>query len=379
MKKFNEPVNDLPICDPSDVKSGSQGDKKIITLDQESKFHPRANLEEEKAFLRYVSNDPQFESKALSRFEDPAGGYILNERQFGTFMEELYKINEMMGLVNVLPMANTAKLTIKSFNLSPTIVKVSDVTNIVNTTNSTLNTDSDIFGKQDITPHDRAGSIKIPVNLLRDTSYPLESKINEAFSRAFAASQEEDIIQGNGVGGAKGFLECLAVTSGGVAGGQNNYDVANAYDTTTLGITPEDINGVRFKLAKQYRRSAACRLIIPTTTLSAIMDFRENSDGADTGAFMWQPVFIAGMPPQLRGMPYVEVEDADWPTWSGDGYSLFAYGDLSRYIYAEGQSINVQRLLELYAETRQIGILYTMAWDGVLTDSKAIVRFNRNA
>jgi len=88
---------------------------------------------------------------------------------------------------------------------------------------------------------------------------------------------------------------------------------------------------------------------------------------------IWQPGLQVGQPSQLLGKPYV-VDDMVPDTWTTAKYVMM-YGDFSYYWAAVALSMTVQRLVEVYASTGQIGLLFdNMAADGMPAKAEAFVR-----
>jgi len=111
--------------------------------------------------------------------------------------------------------------------------------------------------------------------------------------------------------------------------------------------------------------------------LTQIILLRANSDGADTGMFMWQPSLQAGEPAILAGYPVLEVADAYWPTISANGDPLLLYGDVSEYHIGDRVGFSIQRLDELYSVNDDIGFKVRARFDGKLGDASSFYRLNR--
>ncbi len=92
------------------------------------------------------------------------------------------------------------------------------------------------------------------------------------------------------------------------------------------------------------------------------------------GRYAWQPGLALGMVNTILGRPYVSSEFA--PNTYSAGQYVMLYGDFSYYWIADSLvEMTVQRLVELYSLTGQVGLLFEgMATDGIPALSEAFVR-----
>jgi HK97 family phage major capsid protein len=105
-------------------------------------------------------------------------------------------------------------------------------------------------------------------------------------------------------------------------------------------------------------------------TISAVRQLVTGVSGDKT--FLWQPGLAADRPDTILDVPVLISEFA--PHTFTTGLYLGLIGDLSYYWIADNMSMQIQRLVELYAATNQDGFFGRMALDGMPILEKAFCR-----
>lgn len=278
--------------------------------------------------------------KALASLLDPDGGYAVREQSADRTIE---KVRDLAEVVNAVERIRIAGRSISFPNLdfsgAPTPVAESGTV--------TTHDWSDILGKTNFTPVARAQHWKVPRDWLEDSEFNMEARLEQWFSILFVEDMEDAVLNGDGRKGPKGLY----------ASPLNTYDTTNA----TLVLTPEDFKKGPRQIKKQYRRNGSWILTRPV--LEQIDLFRDASGGAGTGQWMWQMNLTAGAPDMLAGYPYLESEYApDFADVAGSPAALF--GDLRWYWLVFRRDVTIQRLTELHAMERAIGVIMDMRYDG---------------
>jgi HK97 family phage major capsid protein len=185
----------------------------------------------------------------------------------------------------------------------------------------------------------------------------IESFIAEEVAYALATTLEEAYMIGTGdrqplgvfVASADGIPSSRWVSSG---------------NTTTL-IKEDGLVEAQGKLRPAYRSQA--RWLFHTDALTKIRKLKTTE-----GQYLWQPGLQLGQVNLLLGQPIIESEFA--PNTFTAGKAVGLYGDFGRYWIADGMSMVVQRLVEKYAETGQIGFLFDkLCGDGMPILAEAFV------
>jgi HK97 family phage major capsid protein len=86
---------------------------------------------------------------------------------------------------------------------------------------------------------------------------------------------------------------------------------------------------------------------------------------------MWQPA-NGDQPDKIDGIPVFVSEYVPNTFSSGDYVGML--GDFSFYYILDGLNMQVQRLVELYAEANQDGLIANVSGDGMPVLSEAFVR-----
>ena len=92
----------------------------------------------------------------------------------------------------------------------------------------------------------------------------------------------------------------------------------------------------------------------------------------EEGRYRLQASLIVGEADRIDGIPVAESEYA--PNVMAPGQYVGIIGDLSYYWWADALSMEIQRLLELYAETNQIGLILRLETDGMPVLGEAFSR-----
>ena len=90
------------------------------------------------------------------------------------------------------------------------------------------------------------------------------------------------------------------------------------------------------------------------------------------GQYIWREGVRVGEPDRLLGFPMYLSEYAP-NTFTASQY-VGILGDFSAYWIADSLGFEVQRLVELYAESNQIGLIARMETDGMPVLAEAFVR-----
>jgi HK97 family phage major capsid protein len=92
----------------------------------------------------------------------------------------------------------------------------------------------------------------------------------------------------------------------------------------------------------------------------------------DDGQYIWRESVRVGEPDRLLGMPIYMSEYA--PNTFTTGLYVGALGDFSYYWIADAMSMEMQRLVELFAAANQVGLVGRLESDGMPVLGEAFVR-----
>jgi HK97 family phage major capsid protein len=212
------------------------------------------------------------------------------------------------------------------------------------------------FGRRELLPHPLAKRIKVSNKLLRQLP-GVEALVRDRLAYKFAVTMEACYMTGTGAG------QPLGVFTASADGITTARDVAT--DNAATYPTFDGLINAKYTLKGQYWPTA--RWIFHRDVLKKISKLVNGE-----GQYIWQPSVIEGQPDRILGMPVLMSEYA--PSTMTANLYVGILGDFRYYWIADALDMQVQRLVELYAETNQVGLIGRMESDGAPTLSEAFVR-----
>ena len=337
--------NPLPRDQPTD---GRDQDKKPGIESRESE-------EYRDAFGRWLSHGERAlkeeEYRAMQVDNDTGGGYLVTPQQM--VMQLLKNVDDVAV---VRQFATVYQLrTAKSLGV-PTLD--SDVDDADWTAELATGSETELaLGKRELRPHPFAKRVKVSNTLLRQAAMSPESLVRERLAYKFGITEEKAFMTGNGVQKPLGLFTASA------DGISTNRDTAG--DNTATKIVPDTLITAKYTLKGQYHPRA--RWMWHRDILAAI---RKMKDG--NGQYIWQPGITGGAPDRVLELAYTLSEYAR--NTMTDGLYVGILGDFRYYWIAEALDMQMQRLVELYAETNQTGFIGRMEVDGMPVLEEAFVR-----
>ncbi len=198
------------------------------------------------------------------------------------------------------------------------------------------------FGSENLTPHEMTALSLVSVQSMEDSAFNLEQFLQEEFAEQFALAEGAAFVSGTGVGKPEGVTFNSTVTGAAVVTGH------------ATDLKPDAIVAATYKLKAGYAPNATW--ILHRQTVGSI---RQIKDGM--GNYLWQPGLGTDNPATIMGRPYVECVDMAAPstgvTFAANAYPM-VLGDFRRgYYIVDRVQMVVQRLVEKYADSGQIGFL----------------------
>ena len=267
----------------------------------------------------------------LSEGVDANGGYLVPEEFERQIVEALKEENVMRKLCKVITTANERKIPVAGTH------SVAAWT----AENAPYTESNPTFDQKTIDAYKLTDLIKVSVELLDDSAFPLEPYIAKEFASAFGVAEETAFCVGTGSGQPTGLFTANGGTVGITAAG-------------ATAVTADEVISLIYALKAPYRKNA--KFLMNDSTVAAL---RKLKDG--NGQYLWQPSIMAGQPDKLLGYdiytsPYV-------PVMAAGAYAI-AYGDFMNYWIADRTGRTVQRLNELYSTNGQVGFVATERVDG---------------
>ncbi len=213
------------------------------------------------------------------------------------------------------------------------------------------------FGRRELFPHPLAKRIKISKRLLRIAAMPVEQIVMQRMAYKFAITQEKGFLLGTGQNQPLGIF---TASNDGISTGR---DVSTG--NTTTAITFDGLMEAKYSLKQPYWDRAEWMF-----HRDAVKQIVKIKDG--DGQYIWLPSVLNSQPDRLLGSPLSISEYV--PNTFTTGLYVGIFGDLSYYWIADALDMQVQRLVELYAETNQDGFIGRMETDGMPVLEEAFAR-----
>jgi HK97 family phage major capsid protein len=213
------------------------------------------------------------------------------------------------------------------------------------------------FGKRELSPHPLAKYIKVSRKLLRSSAFGIEALVRDRLAYKFAVVQENAFLNGSGAG------QPLGVFTASNDGITTSQDVSTGNTATTM--TFDGLKEAKYSLKANYWPKV--RWIFHRDGVKMISKLKDGE-----GQYIWAPSVIAGDPDRLLSFPVHMSEYA--PNTFTTGLYVGILGDFSNYWIVDALDMEVQRLVELYAATNQIGFIGRVECDGMPVLAEAFRR-----
>lgn len=292
---------------------------------------------------------------ALQSDSPEQAGYLLASEQFAAgllkevddllFIRRYAKIHTVAEAGSLGIRKRTARMN--TFNWS------SELT--VSTEDSALT-----YGKKVLTPHHMTGMIRLSRDLVRRTMQGVVTEVQSEMSRDAGEAMEDGYLTGNG---AQQPLGVFTASSDGISTGR---DVATGSATAILA---DGLIDAKYALKAQYRNGLldAVRWLFHRDAVKMISKLKSNDN-----QYIWQPGLQLNQPDILLGFPIDESERVPNTFTNGNYVGLFA--NWNYYEIADALDMEIQVLVEKYADTNQIGYIGRLKTDGMPTLEEAFVR-----
>lgn len=326
----------------------------------EARVKPRSTEEYRKTFRRFLMTGDQrglqtIESRAtadgLQADADAAGGFTYPDEQFvNTLIKFVDNAVIVRQKATVQRVTNADALGAPSLDADP-----EDGDWTAELTSVDLDTQME-FGKRELRPHELTKGIKVSRKLLARSVMDIDTLVAQRLAYKLAVTQETAFMTGTGVQRPLGLFTA------------SNDGITTARDTTaaaTTSWTADNLIEVLYSVKPQYQGTGEWIM-----HRDVVRNTRKLKDG--NGQYIWQPGLGAGQTDTLLGRPLNQSEYA--PNTLTTGLYVALFGDLSFYWIADAEDISIQRLMELYALTNQVGFIARSATDGMPVLAEAFAR-----
>lgn len=304
-----------------------------------------------KAFVHGVQALTPDEARALQAGTDSAGGYLQPTEEF---VNQLIKAVDDMVFIRQratkFTVTNAEKMGVPSLENDP--ADADWTTELaIGGTDSTMS-----LGKRELEPHPVGKLLKVSEKLLR--AVPMaENLVRDRLAYKFGITQEKAFLLGTG---ASQPLGLMVASSSGISTGRD-ASTGNA----TTSITFDGLKEAKYTLKGAYWERAAWMF-----HRDGLKQISKLKDGE--GRYIWQESVRAGEPDRVLNFP---VEMSEYmPNTFTTGLYVGILGDFSYYWIVDALTMRIQRLVELYAATNEIGFIGRMEADGAPVLEEAFVR-----
>lgn len=328
--------------------------------DREQRSENRGNQTGDKAMVGFRSwltngrfdGEGAEEFRALSSGVNTEGGYLVAPHEFvNGLIKAVDDAIIIRRLATVIPMGAAKTIGIPTLDADPSDA---DWTYELGTGNE----DSTMaFGKREMRPHPLAKRIKISNNLLRNSALPAEQLVIARLAYKFGITQEKAYLTGDGVQKPLGLF---TASNDGIPTGR---DIST--DNTTTAITADGLKNAKYSLKGQYQ--ATGQWLFHRDGVKQIAKLKDSQ-----GRYLWQDAIREGEPDMLLGRPVNQSEYV--PNTFTTGQYVGMFGDFSFYWIIDSLQMQMQRLVELYAATNQIGLIGRYEGDGAPVLAEAFAR-----
>lgn len=220
--------------------------------------------------------------------------------------------------------------------------------------------DAMAFGQRKLEAHPLSKRIKLSEDMLQHASF-LEGFVRERLAYKFGITEEKAYLTGDG------NKKPLGVYTASADGVPTSRDVDSVGSTA---VAPDDIWNMIYNLKIGHRRRA--RWNGSRDFIKAVRKLKDNDN-----RYLWQDGLAAGQPDTLGGLPFDESEYSP-SSFVADAY-VAVLANWNWYWILDAKQMTMKRLVELYAETNQIGLIGRRRLDGAPVLAEAFTRLKLKA
>ncbi len=314
----------------------------------------RASEEYRKAFMGYLFTgavSPVLESRDISVSSGVSGGYMLAPMQMVNGV-----IKAIDDLVFIRQFAT--KYTLDSAeSLGAPSIDADPADPDWTAEVGTVGVDTTMaFGRRELKPNLLTKMMKISYRMISRLPN-IESLIIQRLGYKFGIAAEKGYLVGTG---AQQPLGLFTASNDGIPT-TRDVSTGNAQTAFTL----DGLLEAKYSVKAGYRRNAKWLF-----HRDAVKMLAKIKDGE--GQYVWQPSVVMGQPDMFSAAPVLESEYV--PNTFTAGLYAGLYGDLSYYWIADSTALSIQRLVELYSATNQIGLKGMLESDGMPVLGEAFAR-----
>jgi HK97 family phage major capsid protein len=214
------------------------------------------------------------------------------------------------------------------------------------------------FGRRDLTPTILTKLIKESIRIF-ESGVDVDDIITEELAYKQGVTQEKAFLLGTGSGQPLGVFVASA------SGIPTSQDFTSG---ATADFVADDLIGMKYNLKQTYfTDKTKCRWVMGRPIVKEVRTFKDQY-----GQYLWRPGLAGGDPDTILDIPLAISEYA--PTVKTTGSYIAVLGNFNYYGIAQLRDYYIQRLVELYAGTNEIGFISRNFVDGAPLLGEAFTR-----
>lgn len=292
------------------------------------------------------------EFRGLQVDSGQAGGYLIAPAMLPEILRDLTNMTFMRSKARVLPALSTSD----EIEIPVRVSGMGAITWAGEKQAAQADT-SLALGLKRLRPTAAKALIKATKKFLRLASLGPEAFIQSEIQIAYALGLEQAYMSGSGAG------QPLGVFTPSVDGISTDRDVSDGNTATSIKV--DGLISAVSSVKAQWR--AGAEWILHRLGIDQVRKLKDA-----VGAYIWQPSVQAGQPDRLLGFPVNESEYAP-STFTASLY-VGLFGNLQYYYIVDVLGMEIERLVEIYSGTDEIGFKATLETDGKPVRENAFAR-----
>lgn len=335
-------------AEADDTGSRSKG---RISIEQRSGPHAKfATKEYRTAFKRWMKTG---EKRDMTVGTQASGGYLVAPLQMSDDI-----IRQTDNLVFIRSLAKIYKLDraqAVGVRQQPTRISDADWTTEI----GEISADTAMtFAVRDLTPRQLTKLALVSIMLMEQDGEDVEPIVNEEISYKFGTTQENMFLNGSGTN------QPLGVFTASASGIPTSQDYTS---TVTGSFAADDLIGMKYAIKQTYFGSPKCRWVMGRPIVQQVRTFKDSY-----GQYLWRAGLASDKPDTILDVQLATSEYA--PTVKTTGSYVAVLGNFGYYGIAQLKTMRMQRLVERYADTSEIGFLGRWFIDGAPLLAEAFTR-----
>jgi HK97 family phage major capsid protein len=306
------------------------------------------------------AQSPEYRDTVITT--DSKGGFLITPVQISADIVRLIQDQVYIRQLCAAAGAITTVTDAKKLGIRKRITDMSDA-NWTTEVQAVTEDTSMTFDRRDLEPQlcSKLALVSIRTLLL---STDAENEINQELAYKFGVTEEKAFISGSGTG------QPLGVYTASANGISTARDVAAASATA---VTGDDLINVKYSLKQGYQQDKATAWVVSREFVKRARKLKvATTTGGNDLEYIWQPGLTEGAPDRILDIPYYMSEYA--PNTFTTGLYVAVLGCFRFYRIAQVAEMMMQRLVELYAATNQIGVIGRRWVDGAPVLEEAFAR-----